>query len=188
VADLTIETIEGGQRFTVRQGKWTPLWALLVLLAATAALAGGAAWLFIAGSWSLGLALGAAALLSGGVTLLLCIPLLLVVLTVPEKSVFSVTSEAIALEAKGSAKDPDSIAASTILSIHQGTPRASSGVDIGLAGDIAGLAGLVLSRRGSAVWVTTRERSIYLARQIRKEEAAEVFRAIKSTVRFGQDA
>jgi hypothetical protein len=175
--DLVIEKIDGGQRFTIRQGKWTPLKVALIPIAVALFLTGIGAWLVNTGSWFIGFVVGVA----GGLCFLLAIIcgilLLALSLSLKEKAVFSVTSDRIEVDGRA-VPVPD------IRSIHHGTPRSSSGVEIGLAGDLAGLMGLALAGRSAGVWLRVGDRAIYLARQIRKAEAAEIFNAIKGIVRL----
>ena len=176
--DLVIEKIDGGQRFTVRQGKWTPLKVALIPIAVALVLTGIGAWLVNTGSWFIGFLIGVA----GGLCFLLALIfgtiLLVLSLSLKEKAVFSVTSDAIEV-------DERVVPVADITSIHHGTPRSSSGVEIGLVGDLVGLMGLALAGRGAAVWLRVGDRAIYLARQIRKAEAVEIFNAIKGIVRLG---
>jgi hypothetical protein len=185
-ASLEIDDIPGGgRRFTVRQGKWTPAKVALVPLAIALLFAIASYPLFINGYWTL--ALIAAGL--AGLTAVLAIPfgivLLALSLTLRDRASFSVTPDAIQLIEKNSSGYPDMIAVSDIMSIHHGKPRSSSDVAIGgFAGDIASLMGLALAKRSSAVWLNVRGRGIYLARQIRAEEALKIFNDIKSMVKL----
>ena len=67
---------------------------------------------------------------------------------------------------------------------YQGVPRSSSGVEVGFVGDIAALMAFAFAHRNAAVWVRVGDRAIYLARQIRTAEAAEIFNEIKGIVRL----
>lgn len=175
--DLVIEKIDGGQRFTVRQGKWTPLKVALIPIAVALVLTGIGAWLVNTGAWLIGIVVGVA----GGFCFLLAlvfgILLPVLSLSLKEKAVFSVTSDGIEVDGRA-------VPVADITSIHYGTPRSSSGVEIGLVGDLAGLMGLALAGRSAAVWLRVGDRAIYLARQIRRAEAAEIFNAIKGIVRL----
>lgn len=177
MADLAIESIDGGQRFTVRQGKWTPLKVAAIPFVVSLVLTGIGAWLVNTGAWLTGFLIGVA----GGLCFLLALVfgaiMLALSLSVRETVVFAVAPDAITVDGR-------TIPVADITSIHHGSPRSSSGVEIGLAGDLAGLMGLALASRSAAVWLRVGDRAIYLARQTRKAEAAEIFNAIKSIVRL----
>ena len=176
MTDLAVETIAGGRRFSVRQGKWTPAKVALIPLAVALLFAIASYPLFTSGFWTLALiAAGLAALLA-----VLAVPfgivLLILSLTLRERASFSATADAIRLEDKNNSGYPDVIAAADILSVHHGRPRSSSDVAAGgIASDIANLMGLALARGSSAVWLNVGGRGIYLARQIRAEEARQIF-------------
>lgn len=176
---LEIQDIPGGKRFVVRQAKWAPLKGALIPVGLTAILA-IVAWSFLfSGNWTIALIAGGIGILSAGIALLFGIPLAILSLTLRDRVVFSATADGIRIE--GGAF----VSAAEIISIHHGAPRASSGVDVGIAGDIAGLMSLAYAGRDSAVWLRVGHRAIYLARQIRRAEAAEIFATIKDIVPLG---
>lgn len=181
---LEIQDIPGGKRFVVQQAKWTPLKVALIPIGVALLLGAAAALFFSNGNWTLALVLGALAALSGALAIIFGVVLVFLALTLRQQAVFSVTANGIRLEEKNRGSDPDVIEVAEIISIHHGAPRASSGVEVGLVGDLAGLMGLAFADRSSAVWVRVGHRAIYLARQIRKAEAAQIFDTLKPIVKL----
>jgi len=173
---LEIQDIPGGKQVIVGQARWAPLKGALILLALTALLA-LIAWSFLfSGNWTIAVIAGGLALLSAGITLLFGIPLAFLSLTLRDRAAFTVTADGIRIGGGAFVSAPE------ILSIHHGAPRASSGVEVGIAGDIASLTRLAFAGRDSAVWLRVGRRAIYLARQIRRDEAAQIFEKIRSIV------
>lgn len=180
-----VEEVTGGRRYIVRQAKWSPLLVALIPVGVAVLLGVAAAAIFANGYWTLGIAVAALAGFSAVASVLLGVALVIFSLTLRERSVFSVTADGIRLEQKNRSSDPDTIAVADIASIHHGKARASSEVPVGgIAGDIAGLMGLALARRSSAVWLSTGHRHVYLARQIPAPEAKQIFDGIASFVKL----
>lgn len=178
-----VEEVTGGRRYIVRQAKWSLLLAALIPVGVAVVLGIVAAAIFANGYWTLGIAVAVLAGFSAVASILFGIVLVAFSLGLRERSVFSVTADGIRLEQKNRRSDPDTIASADIASIHHGRPRASSEVPIGgIVGDIAGLMGLALAGRSSAVWLSTGHRHVYLARQIPASEAKQIFDGVKAIV------
>jgi len=182
---LEIEDTGKGRRYTIKQDKWSLLSASLGAVIASA-IFGFIAYLFALthpnSSSVLAIPFGILAILGLLWSVGLILAGLLVGLARKSKSVFRVNNDGIYLERKISRSYPSVVKLEDISHIYHGTPRAPVAA-LATTGPAAVMT-MVLSARGSGVWVNTRGRDVYLANNISASEAEYLFNNVSSAIGF----
>lgn len=182
---LQIEDTAKGRRYTIKQDKWSLLWGSIGVVAASA-IFGFVAYLFAQNdphpSSVLAIPFGILAILGLLWSVGLILMGLIVGLVRKSKSVFRVSDDGIYLERRLSRSYPKVVRLEDISHIYHGSPRVHAAPVATTGPEV--IMQTMLSARGCGVWVNTRGRDVYLAKNISASEAEYLFNNVSSAIGF----